>query len=191
MKKIKFSVLILIINFGLLITSTNKSPAKNRSFYFAIFKKAREAAINGKYLEALELYAKIIKQSPYDSTANYGIGRVLLLIPRDTKTKTGYQTKKKEVTRALRHLRLSVKQDPSSAKNHFYLGFAYYFANYKDLAVYEFKKAVALDPSFHESYFNIAMILEQRKEMVSAKKFFDLYLQREKAKNSIDSFDEF
>lgn len=176
--------LLLVIPGGL--------TAKDRTPYKEDLDKAVTAAKEKNYIKARKHIRKVILRAPHSSYANYLMGRILLSIPRDTRTKTGRQQKRQEIRQAVKHLKLAAKQDPNNARIHFYLGFAYLFAQYRDQAYYAFKKAVQLDQKYIESYYNMAKIMEEKGNRTAARTLYKKYLKKHKLMQDKQSnFDDF
>lgn len=166
--------------------------AKNRIVYNKDLEKSRELARKNRYAEALQIIEGLIKKAPHSAQLNYLYGRILLSKPLQNRSSEALQIKSREKRIALRHLRLAAKQDPSSAVIRFYLGFAWYFNRQPDQAFLSFKKAAELNDKLIDAYYNMAVILEEKKEQSKAKSYFDLYLRRQKTLNEYrDAFDDF
>ena len=177
-----------IIFFG---PDIKKVVARDRSFYARDLELAKKAATKGDYTKARALFEKIALQAPHNSFVNYALGRILLLYPRDSPDKKERLLKQREITRAIQLLSKSVLQDPASGRNLFYLGFAYYFGGYRDLAFSTFQRAVKIDPKYYQAYFNMGVIKEEQNEVFASQKYFNLYLEKLKGEKSQTEFEDF
>lgn len=63
----------------------------------------------------------------------------------------------REIDNAINELQLALKDDPTNAEIHFYLGMCYQEKQFTD-AVDAFKRAVDLDPQYVEAYYNLGIV---------------------------------
>ncbi len=112
-----------------------------------LYNRGAVLALNGKIDEAIPVFQKVIKISPYYCLGHYGLGKCYLY-------KYGMSKN------AIKHLKLSVKYDRKFVKGYFHLGLANMLAKKYKHAIDSFKKTYEYDNTFLEALFNIAIVYD-------------------------------
>ncbi len=118
-----------------------------------------------------DTYESILKKSPKDIQALYGLGNTyfdLAQVKQDQKT---YQ-------KAIDYYKKALDVDPSKSNIRTDMAVAYNFLGMTDIATVELNKVVTSDPSFFQAYFNLGVIKYQQNDLEHAKQFFQKVLEK-------------
>lgn len=144
---------------GILIASIAAYAGENSSI---LYREGTVLAGQGDYSGAIAKFKRAAELSPRFALAHYGLGRVSLFAQTD-----GID--------AVKELSLAVECDRRLAKGFFYLGFACMFAKKYNRAITAFAQAYALDRTFIESLYNIAVLYEIRGNVYKASSYYRQY----------------
>ncbi len=129
----------------------------------AVYKKGAALAAAGKINEAIPLFEKAVKLSPYSCLAHYGLGRA-------------YLSTEGKLDLAVKHLNKSVELDKSFARGYFYLGLAYFFNRNYIQAVHSFDRAYREDYTMIEALYNMGVQYDLMDNGYKAAIYFNKYL---------------
>jgi tetratricopeptide (TPR) repeat protein len=139
------------------------TPSLARENSSLVYKEGATLAGKGDIDGAIPLFEKAIKLSPNFALPHYALGRALLY-------KEG---KRKD---SIRELRLAVQFDRKLAKGYFYLGLAYMFDNKLEWSLHAFNDAFALDRSFVEALYNMAVVYDLMGQEGKSVRYFHKYI---------------
>lgn len=133
----------------------------------ALFMKARQAADDGRWEEAVPLYQQAISLNPALLEARNNLGHVYVRLNR--------------MTAAIAEFRAVLALAPNYAIARNNLGSAFLLDGQEDLAIQEFLEAVRLDGTYVTPYYNLASVYARRGKTDQAMTFLTKALAMEPA----------
>ncbi|MHB8842405.1 MAG: PIN domain-containing protein [Candidatus Aquicultor sp.] len=127
-----------------------------------------------------DTYESILKKSPKDIQALYGLGNTYFDVAQVKQDQKTYQ-------KAIDYYKKALDVDPSKSNIRTDMAVAYNFLGMTDIATVELNKVVTSDPSFFQAYFNLGVIKYQQNDLEHAKQFFQKVLEKAPAQSPFAS----
>lgn len=161
-KKYLFAVVVLCILSFLAL------PLRAQEGYEGYFEKAKQAAEQGKFEEAIKLYEKTLEINPDLAPAYMGLGRI-------------YEQRTDDVEAVAWYFQSALRIDPGNIEAYEALGRIYQQANQPEMSVKYFKKILEIDPNSLGAQYSLAWTyLAGKSEPAEAVRYFQNVLAKAK-----------